>query len=121
MKYIRTLVIRTLKGNGKQFELVGNSTYRGKFQWNLDQGKGNLVQVSREFKVIWVWVIEVLLYAYYHGLHNVVVGFYQFFHYYVVSHDMANQQVVVILTDFDIHLVKLTSELWSPYTGGGAI
>ena len=42
--------------------------------------------------------MEVLLNVYYHGLHNVVVGFYQFFHYYIVSHDMAYQQVVVILT-----------------------
>ena len=30
--YSRTPVTRTLKGNEKQFELVGNSSYRGKFQ-----------------------------------------------------------------------------------------
>ena len=40
----RILVTRTLKGNVKQFELAGNSSYRGKFQWNFDQGKGNLYQ-----------------------------------------------------------------------------
>ena len=28
-----------------------NSSYRGKFQWNFDQGKGNLVRVSREFEL----------------------------------------------------------------------
>ena len=98
MKYFRTPVTQTLKGNEKQLELVGNSSYRSKFQWNLDQGKGNLVRVSREFKVIRVWVIEVLLKVYYHGSHNIVVGFYQFCYYHIVSHDMANQQVVVILT-----------------------
>ena len=31
-KYSRTPVTQTLKGNEKQFELVGNSSYRGKFQ-----------------------------------------------------------------------------------------
>ena len=40
----RIPVTRTLKGNEKQFELAGNSSYRGKFQWNFDQGKGNLYQ-----------------------------------------------------------------------------
>ena len=40
-----------MKENEKQFELAGNSSYRGKFQWNFDQGKGNLVQVSREFEL----------------------------------------------------------------------
>ena len=30
--YSKTLVTRTLKGNEKQFELAGNSSYRGKFQ-----------------------------------------------------------------------------------------
>ena len=45
MKSSRILVTRTLKGNEKQFELAGNSSYRGKFQWNFDQGKaGNLYQ-----------------------------------------------------------------------------
>ena len=29
---------RTLKGNEKQFKLVGNLSYRGKLQWNFDQG-----------------------------------------------------------------------------------
>ena len=29
-------------------KLAGNSSYRGEFQWNLDEGKENLVQVSRE-------------------------------------------------------------------------
>ena len=28
-----------------------NSSYQGKFQWNFDQGKGNLVWVSRELKL----------------------------------------------------------------------
>ena len=42
---------RTPKGNEKQFELAGNSSYRGKFQWNFDQGKGNLVLVSGEFEL----------------------------------------------------------------------
>ena len=51
--YSRTPVTRTLKGNEKQFELLRNSSYQSKFQWNCDQGKGNLVRV-----------IEVLLYMY---------------------------------------------------------
>ena len=33
-----------MKGNEKQFELAWNSSYRGKFQWNFDQRKGNLVR-----------------------------------------------------------------------------
>ena len=49
--YCRNPVTRTLKGNQKMFELAGNSSYRGKFQWNFDQGKGNLVWVNREFKL----------------------------------------------------------------------
>ena len=49
--YSRTLVTQTLKGNEKQFELAGYSSYWAKFQWNFDQGKGNLVQVSREFEL----------------------------------------------------------------------
>ena len=44
-KYSRTLVTRTLKGNEKQFELAGNSSYQGEFQWNFDEGRGNLVRV----------------------------------------------------------------------------
>ena len=32
-KYSRIAKTRTLKENEKQFELVGNSRYRGKFQW----------------------------------------------------------------------------------------
>ena len=47
-KYSRTPVTRPLKGNEKQFELAANSSYRGKFQGNFDQGKGNLVRVSGE-------------------------------------------------------------------------
>ena len=39
-----------LSNEEKQFALAGNSNYRGKFQWNLDQGKGNLVRVSGEFE-----------------------------------------------------------------------
>ena len=36
----------------EQFELVRNSSYRGKFQWNFDQsGKENLVRVSGEFEL----------------------------------------------------------------------
>ena len=38
-------VTRTLKGNEERFELQGNLTYQGKFQYNFDQGKGNLVLV----------------------------------------------------------------------------
>ena len=38
-------------GNEKQQELAGNSSYWGKFQWNHDQGKGNLVRVSRKFEL----------------------------------------------------------------------
>ena len=44
-------VTQTLKGNKKKFDLAGNSSYWGKFQWNFDQGKGNLVQVSRKFEL----------------------------------------------------------------------
>ena len=29
----------------------GNESYRGKFQWNCDQGKENLVRVSKEFEL----------------------------------------------------------------------
>ena len=55
-KYSRPPVTRTLKGGGgrgneKQFELAGNSSYRGKLQRNCDQGKGNLVRVSGEFEL----------------------------------------------------------------------
>ena len=50
--YSRTLVTQTLTGNEKlAVELAGNSSYRAKFQWNFDQGKGNLVRVSREFEL----------------------------------------------------------------------
>ena len=35
-KYRRTPVTRTLKGNVRQFELAGNSSYRGKLQRNFD-------------------------------------------------------------------------------------
>ena len=28
-----------------------NLSYQGKFQWNFDQGKGNLVQVSGELEL----------------------------------------------------------------------
>ena len=34
----------------KAFDLPRNLNYRGKFQWNFDQGKGNLVRVGREFE-----------------------------------------------------------------------
>ena len=47
----RTWVTRTLRGNEKQFELAGNVSYQGKFQWNFDQGKGHLGRVSGEFKL----------------------------------------------------------------------
>ena len=50
-KYSRTPVTRTLEGNEKQFELAGNSSYRGKFQGSFYQGKGNLVRVSGEFEL----------------------------------------------------------------------
>ena len=42
---------RTLKVNEKQLELVGNLSYQGKFQWNFDQGKGNLARASGEFEL----------------------------------------------------------------------
>ena len=62
-EYSRTPVSRTLKGNEKQFKLARNSSYRGKFQYNFDQGKENFVRVSGELvRVILVRVIEVLLY-----------------------------------------------------------
>ena len=51
LKYSITPVTRTLEGNEKQFELAGNSSYRGKFQENFDQGKENLVRVSGEFEL----------------------------------------------------------------------
>ena len=41
--YRTTPVTWTLKGNKKQFE--------GRFQWNLDEGNRNLVQVSEELKL----------------------------------------------------------------------
>ena len=41
--YRTTPVTWTLKGNKKQFE--------GRFQWNLDEGNRNLVQVSKELKL----------------------------------------------------------------------
>ena len=50
-KYSGTPVTRTLKGNEKQFELARNSNYRGTFQGNFYEGKGNLVRVSREFEL----------------------------------------------------------------------
>ena len=37
--------------NEKQFKLAGNLSYRGKFQGNFDQGKGNLVWVRGEFEL----------------------------------------------------------------------
>ena len=39
------------EGNEKQFESAGNLSYRDKFQWNFDQGKGNLVWVRGEFEL----------------------------------------------------------------------
>ena len=42
---------RTLTGKETQFELAGNSSYRGKFQWNFDQGKANLDPISGEFEL----------------------------------------------------------------------
>ena len=50
-KYSRTPVTRTLEGNEKQFELAGNSSYRGKFQANFYLGKGNLVRISGKFEL----------------------------------------------------------------------
>ena len=44
-------VTRTLRENEKQFELVGNSSYQGKFKGNFDQEKENLVRVSGEFEL----------------------------------------------------------------------
>ena len=49
--YSRTSVTwLTLKRNKKQFEWAGNFSYWGKFQWNFDQGKGNIVWLSGEFE-----------------------------------------------------------------------
>ena len=42
----RTPVTQTLKGNEKQFELGKNLSYQGKFQWNFDWGKANLVELA---------------------------------------------------------------------------
>ena len=36
-----------------------NLSYQGKFQWNLGQGKGNLVWVSRNLEFIWYCHIEI--------------------------------------------------------------
>ena len=36
------------EGKRKTFRVSENSSYRGKFQWNLDQGKEKLVRVSGE-------------------------------------------------------------------------
>ena len=36
-----------------------NLSYRGKSQWNFDQGKGNLVRVSSDIRIIGVWVNQV--------------------------------------------------------------
>ena len=49
--YSRNSGTRTLKGNEEQFELAGNSGYRGKFQWRFDQGKWNIVRVSGAFEL----------------------------------------------------------------------
>ena len=57
--YSRTPVTRTLKENETQFEFERNLSYRDKFQWNFDQGKGNLVRVSGEFELssfYWIWL-----------------------------------------------------------------
>ena len=50
-QYSRTLVTWTLKGKEKQFELAGSSIYQSKFQWNLGQGRANLVWISGEFEL----------------------------------------------------------------------
>ena len=47
----RTPVTKTLKRKEKQFELGRNSSHRGKFHWNFDRGKANLVWVSKEFEL----------------------------------------------------------------------
>ena len=62
--YNRIPVTRTLKGNDKKFELARNSSYRGKFQWNCDQGKG--IKFSSNYRgipVIRIRVTEVLPYS----------------------------------------------------------
>ena len=56
--YSWTPVTRTLKENETQFEFERNLSYRDKFQWNFDQGKGKLVRVSGEFELsrfYWIW------------------------------------------------------------------
>ena len=40
-----------MKGKEILFELTGNSSYRGKFQLNCDEGKGNFVRVNGEFEL----------------------------------------------------------------------
>ena len=50
-KYSRTPVTLPLKGNEKQFASAESSSYWGKCQWNIDQGKGNLVVVSEKFEL----------------------------------------------------------------------
>ena len=39
------------EGKRKTFRVSEISSYRGKFQWNFDQGKEKLVRVSREFEL----------------------------------------------------------------------
>ena len=48
-----------MKRNVKQYELVGNSSYRSQRQLNVDEGKGNLVRKIEGIQVIRVQVIKV--------------------------------------------------------------
>ena len=50
LNYSRTPVTQTLKQNKKRWELAGNSSYRGKFQWNCDQEKGKF-KANEEFEL----------------------------------------------------------------------
>ena len=50
-QYRKTPGTQTLRGNKKQFEFAGNLSHQGEFQCNFDQGNGNLVWVSGEYKL----------------------------------------------------------------------
>ena len=66
----RTTGTQTLKGNEKQFELAGNSSYQGKFQWNFDQGRENWGELElSEFEFSRFYCIFNLLYHVIRWLH----------------------------------------------------
>ena len=49
--YRATPVSWTLKGNKKTVQVRGNVSFWGKFQWTFDEGNGNLVQISKDWKL----------------------------------------------------------------------